>query len=214
MSTKWIPASVGSRTLVTVLLALGSSVLVARADEKEETGAIKGTVSVSGVKDPENVLVYLDSVGDKWEPTKSAEVDQVKLKFIPYVLPIVKGTTVTFKNNDPLLHNVLWPQGKGYPAKNLGTWGKGAERKFSFDQVGEVVLLCNVHPEMEAHVVVLQNPFFKMAGKDGTYEIKDVPAGKYTLKTWYPKPKKLSSRSAEVTVEAGTTATLDFTLGK
>jgi plastocyanin len=183
-------------------------------DVKKATGSIKGTISVSGVKDPENVLVYVERVGDKWEPTKHAEVDQSKLTFAPHVLPVVKGTTVTFKNSDPLLHNIFWPKGNGYAARNLGTWGKGGGRKFTFDQLGDVVLLCNIHPEMEGHIVVLQNPFFAMADKDGAYEIKEVPLGKYTVKTWYPKPKKLRSASAEVTVEAGKAATLDFTLGR
>jgi hypothetical protein len=67
---------------------------------------------------------------------------------------------------------------------------------------------------MEGHIVVLQNPFFAVVGKDGVYEIKNVPSGDYTVMTWYPKPKKLKSKSAKVTVQSGATATLDFTLGK
>ena len=80
--------------------------------------------------------------------------------------------------------------------------------------MGHVVLLCNIHAEMEGHIVVLQNPFFAVTGKDGLYEIKDVPPGQYTVTTWYPQPKKLKSKSAKVTVAAGKTAKLDFSLGR
>lgn len=177
-------------------------------------GSIKGKIAVRGVRSPENVLVYVEQVPGDWPATKDAHMDQVKLVFIPHVLPVVKGTEVEFKNSDPLLHNVMWPAGKGYAARNLGTWGKGTSKKYAFDKLGAVVILCNIHPEMEGHIVVLQNPFFAVVGKDGTYEIKDVPAGKYTVKTWYSQPRRLKSKSAEVTVEAGKSAELDFSLSR
>ncbi len=192
------------------VFALAAPILAADGDK----GTIKGSISVSGVKSPENVLVYLEEVPGEYPPTKNAHVDQVKLKFTPHVRPVVKGTTVAFKNSDPILHNIFWPKGHGYAARNLGTWGKGGMRDFKFDQLGDVVLLCNVHPEMEGHIVVLQNPFFVVVDKDGEYEIKDVPAGNYTVKAWYPNPRKLRSKSAEVTVEAGETAELDFSLSR
>jgi plastocyanin len=133
----------------------------------DATGSISGRVSVSGVRSPENVLVYVEKApGDYPPPKEEAKMDQVKLKFIPAVLPVVKGTTVRFLNSDPILHNVFWPKGKGYTKRNLGTWGKGRAKKVKFDQEGEVVLLCNVHPEMEGHIVVLQNPFFAVVDKE------------------------------------------------
>ena len=199
-----------------LLLFLSSSPDVrAVGDDQGATGTIKGTISVSGVKSPENVLVYVEGVPGDWPPPKEpAEIDQKKLTFIPFVMPIVKGTTVQFVNSDPVLHNVFWPKGKSYSARNLGTWGKGGSRKYKFDKLGEVVLLCNVHPEMEGHIVVLQNPFFALVDKEGDYEIKNVPPGDYTIKTWYSKPKKLRSKSAKVTVAAGKATEQDFSLSR
>jgi hypothetical protein len=131
-------------------------------------------------------------------------------------LPIVKGTVVTFINSDPVLHNVFWNKSDdgSYPAKNLGSWGKGASKEFTFDKEGSVTLLCNVHPEMESHVVVLQNSFFAVVGKDGAYEITGVPAGDYSVKAWYPSPKKLKAKSAKATVTAGQATKLDFSLSR
>ncbi len=202
------------RLLPAALVSLLLGGVVAAQEAKQETGSINGKISVSGVKNAENVLVYLEEVSGEWKPTKDAEVDQIKLQFTPHVLPVVKGTTVSFKNSDPILHNIFWPKGKGYSSKNLGTWGKGAVRKYTFNKQGAVVLLCNVHPEMEGHVVVLQNPFFTVVGKDGEYQIKNVPPGKYTVNTWYPRPKKLKGKSASVTVAAGQEADLDFSLSR
>ncbi len=183
----------------------------------EKTGSIKGTISVRRVKSPENVVVYVvKAVGTYPAPKKPAEMDQKKLAFIPHVLPIVKGTTVRFLNSDPILHNIFWPKSKdgSYSGRNLGTWGKGGSRTFKFEQEGHVVLLCNVHPEMESHILVLQNPFFAVVGKDGNYEIKNVPPGNYTVKAWYPRPKKLRAKTADVTVSADKVTEQDFALGR
>jgi len=202
--------------LVAVVVQTGPLTAVQAADD-DKGGTISGTIEVSGVKTPEGVLVYLEKVPGEWKPPKEpAHMDQVKLQFTPHVLPIVKGTKVEFLNSDPILHNVFWPksQDRSYSSKNLGTWGKGGKREYTFDKEGSVVLLCNVHPEMEAFVVILQNPFSAVADKDGKYEIKGVPDGKYTLKTWYENPKKLRAKSSDVTVKAGETATVDFSLSR
>jgi plastocyanin len=206
---------VGIAALSFLCLGLVASGVAIGQDAK--TGSIKGEVTVSGVRSPENVVVYIEKApGEFKPPEKPAAMDQKKLVFVPHVLPVVKGTAVRFLNSDPLLHNVMWPASDdgSYPARNLGTWGQGDARSFTFDQLGHVVLLCNIHAEMEGHVVVLQNPFFGVTGKDGQYQIKDVPAGEYTVKTWHPQPKKVKPQTAKVTVEAGKTATLDLSLGR
>jgi plastocyanin len=182
-----------------------------------ETGSIKGEISVSGVRSPEDVVVYIDNVpGEQKPPADPVDMDQKKLMFVPHVLPIVKGTTVKFQNGDPLLHNVFWNRSDdgSYTATNLGTWGKGDTKTYTFSNLGHVGLLCNIHPEMEGYILVLQNPYYAVVGKDGSYEIKNVPPGQYTVKTWYSKPKKLKPKSAPANVQAGKTAKLDFSLGR
>jgi plastocyanin len=188
----------------------------ASAGRAADTGSIKGDVSASGVRSPEGVVVFIESVPGEQKPGDTAKMDQKKLVFIPKVLPIVKGTTVKFQNGDPLLHNVFWNRSDdgSYAATNLGTWGQNDTKTYTFDKLGSVGLLCNIHPEMEGFIVVLQNPYSAVVEKDGSYEIKNVPPGQYTLKTWYSKPKKLKSKSAPVTVEAGKTAKVDFSLGR
>lgn len=200
-----------------VVVCLGSSWLVAPRVRAADAGSIKGEITANGVRSPEDVVVYIESIpGEQKPPVDPVAMDQKKLTFIPHVLPIVKGTTVKFQNGDPLLHNVFWNRSDDgtYTSTNLGTWGQGSTKTFRFDNLGYVGLLCNIHPEMEGYIVVLQNPYFAVVGKDGSYEIKNVPPGKYVVKTWYSKPKKLKSKSANVTVAPGAAAKLDFTLGK
>ena len=204
-------------TVVVGTVFLGQVALVAaNGSAEDKTGSIKGKITVTKVKTAANVLVYIEKApGDFPPPKEPAAMDQQKLTFVPNVLPIVKGTTVRFINTDPVLHNVFWPKSDdgSYPSKNLGTWGKDGTKEFTFDKEGSVVLLCNVHPEMEGHIVVLQNPFFAVVGANGLYEIKGVPPGQYSVKAWYPNPKKLKAKTDKVTVAADQAAQLDFSLG-
>ena len=156
-------------------------------------GEIKGKVSVQGLHSAENIAVYVDTIAGKnfTPPAQHVMEDQKKMTFIPHVLVVVKGTTVDFLNSDAVGHNVFWPSisGNRKLAHNLGTWPQGVKKSFQFNDVGAVPLLCNVHPEMSGYVVVVPTPYFALTGKDGSFEIKDVPPGHYTLKTWSEEGK-------------------------
>jgi plastocyanin len=173
-------------------------------------GDIKGKVSVQGLKSPVNIAVYVDAIpGKKFDaPAEHVVVDQKKMEFIPHVVVILQGTTVDFTNSDPVGHNVYWPSISGNKklTHNLGTWPKGDKKSFQFNDMGVAPLLCNVHPEMSGYVVVVATPYFAVTDKDGNYEIKNVPAGKYTLKTW-SEDGKPTTQSVDVT-ESGATADL------
>lgn len=171
-------------------------------------GDITGKVSVKRAKNSENVVVYIDKVkGKVFEPPKEhAVMDQKNLVFIPHVLPVVAGTTVDFLNSDDVLHNVFSPD---YPGGkfNLGTWAKGIVKSYTFSTPGTATILCNVHPEMEAYVVVLQTPYFAISDKEGNFTIKNVPPGEYTLKVWHEKRK---GKPQEVKVPEKGSVTVNF----
>ena len=177
-------------------------------------GDIKGKVSVQGLKSAENIAVYVDAIPDKKfdAPTAKPVVDQTKMTFVPRVIVVQVGTTVEFLNSDPVGHNVYWPSISGNKklSHNLGTWPKGEKKGFQFNDVGVASLLCNVHPEMSGYIVVAPTPYFAVTDKSGNYEIKNVPPGKYTLKTW-SEDGKVTTQAVEV--GAGT-ATADLTVKK
>lgn len=170
---------------------------------------IKGKVSVQGIKSAENIAIYVDAIPDKKfdAPKEAIVIDQRKMQFIPHVVVVQQGTTVEFLNSDPVGHNVYWPSISGNKklAHNLGTWPKGEKKPFQFNDVGVASLLCNVHPEMSGYVVVTPTPYFAVTDKEGNFEIKNIPAGKYTLKTWSedgkPTTQAVDVSSAAATVE-------------
>ncbi len=161
-------------------------------------GTIKGKVAIPRARTLADVVVYVERAPGKFAaPEKHAVMDQRKLAFVPHVLPVVAGTTVDFLNSDQVLHNVFTPD-KCAHKFNLGTWPKGEMRSIKFEDLGcSAVLLCNVHPEMEGYVVVLQNPYFAVTDKSGLFVIPGVPEGKYALKAWN---KKFLDVSLAVTV--------------
>ena len=176
-------------------------------------GDIQGKVTAKGRKNNGGAVVYISKIEGKTfaPPKEHALIDQKNLVFNPHILPIVKGTTVNFLNSDDVLHNVFSPDGCA-DKFNLGTWPKGETRSYTFKNPGCIsVMLCNVHPEMEAYVLVLETPYYAVSENDGSYKIKDVPAGKYTLKCWH---EKLKETSVEVTVTATGTIIQDFELKK
>lgn len=185
-----------------------------------QAGEIKGKVSVQGLKSAENIAVYVDAIPGKEfpAPAKHITIDQKQMKFVPHVAVVQKGTTVDFLNSDPVGHNVYWPSVRDLVsgsankklAHNLGTWPKGETKPFQFNDLGVASLLCNVHPEMSGYVVIVPTPYFAVTDKDGDFVIKDVPAGKYTLKTWSEEGKPVT-QTVEIT---GASASVTITVSK
>jgi plastocyanin len=177
-------------------------------------GEIKGKVSVQGIRSAEHIAVYVDAIpGKNFDPpSQHTIIDQRKMTFIPHVLVVIKGTTVDFLNSDSVGHNVYWPSISGNKklAHNLGTWPQGVKKSFQFNDLGAAPLLCNVHPEMSGYVVVVPTPYFAVTDKEGGFEIKDVPSGKYTLKTWSEEGKPATQ---PVDASSGT-ATVELTVKK
>ena len=173
-------------------------------------GTLKGTVKGPGGRSVSEAVVHLGEIPGKSfaAPSTHAQVDQKEMVFIPHVQAVQVGTTVDFLNGDPMLHNVFSPE-KCAEKFNLGSWPQGQARSYTFKQPCAVTLLCNVHPEMEAFIVVTPTPYFAVTDKNGAYSIADLPDGNYTLNVWHPKLKE-SSQNVSVSGET----TIDFELKK
>lgn len=175
------------------IFALTALAMAFLASQVALAGDITGKVTAKKKKYLPHTIIYVDSVkGEFKPPEKHVLMDQKNLVFIPRVLPVLVGTTVDFLNSDEVAHNVFTPD-KSADKFNLGTWPTGEIRSYTFekrcDKVCDAVMLCNVHPEMEAFILIMQNPYFAQADKDGNVLIKNVPAGEYSLNLWHPKKK-------------------------
>jgi plastocyanin len=153
-------------------------------------GDLHGKLVCKGVRDCADAVVYVGAIAGKSfpAPKEHAKIDQKNLVFAPRILPILVGTTVDFLNSDAVLHNVFTPEACAEKF-NLGTWPQGQSKSYTFTKECAAVLLCKVHPEMEAYVVAVPTPYFASVKADGSFHIGDVPDGSYTVKVWHPKLK-------------------------
>jgi hypothetical protein len=158
-----------------------------------------------------NVFVYVDSGvpnGAKYGPPPADTIDQNGCLYHPRIFGAVVGQDIVIKNSDNVLHNI-----KAVPKVNRGfnisqpSAGMTSKRTFASPEV-MVPLECNVHGWMHAYVGVLPHPFFATSGTDGSFSIKNLPAGTYTIRAWH---EKLGTQSQTVTVGAGESKTADFT---
>ena len=190
--------------LATVLLA-GGLIQAAALPAGTLSGKVTGAKGVS--------VVYIEAIPGKTfpAPAEKVVVDQKGLLFQPHVVAVPAGSTVEFLNSDKVAHNIFWPSvaGNKKMSHNLGTWPSGQKREFKFDTPGIVPLLCNVHPEMSAYVLVAPTPYFALTDADGSYKITNLPEGQYTASAWH-EGTKLQSKPVKVTGDAA----LDFTLSK
>ncbi len=172
-----------SKTILLTVIGLGAAIVSQASD-------IHGKVTCKGVRDSANAVVYVAAIPGKTftPPAKHAEMDQKNLVFSPHVLPVQVGTTVDFKNDDAVLHNVFSPDAC-CNRFNLGTWPQGQSRSYTFANECQATLLCKVHPEMEGFVVAVPTPYYAVTKPDGSFEIKNVPDGQFTVKVWHPKLK-------------------------
>ena len=191
------------KNIIPTAIALATITAVAQG------GTIHG--KVAGAK--AESVVYVEAIPGKTflAPAQHPVIDQKGLMFTPHILVVQQGTTVEFLNSDSVAHNVFWSAvgGNKKLGHNLGTWPQGEKRSFKFDDLGAVPLLCNVHPDMSAFIIVSPTPYFGKTDKTGEYKIENVPDGSYTVTAWNEGTKP---RSSQVTV-AGETK-LDFSLAK
>lgn len=159
----------------------------------------------------QNVFVYVkDGLTGKTFPVPSepAEIDQKGCMYSPHVLGIMVGQELVIKNGDDTLHNVhaLPEKSKQFnnamPMKDMVI-----KKKFTAPEV-MVRFKCDVHPWMSAFIGVLDNPFYAVSGADGTFEIKNLPAGSYTIEAWH---EAAGTQTQQVTVTDDGSATADFT---
>lgn len=173
-------------------------------------GTIEGRVrTTEPAADLSNFVISVEDIeGPFPAPKESAVMDQKELRFVPHVLVVQVGTMVEFLNSDPLSHNVFSiSHAKRF---NLGLYQRGTLRRIKFDQPGVVELLCNVHLEMSAFIIVVKNPYFARTGPDGIYRIADVPAGQHRLRCWH---ERFPAQERVVQVPETRPVTVDFSMG-
>jgi plastocyanin len=198
--------TIKSTFLKTALLAAGFGIISSNAFC---AGTVTGSVDVTVPKYKKDNVIYLKGVKGPIVP-KRGVVDQKNLVFEPHVLAVPTGSTVDFKNNDKVNHNIF--SADVCKKFNLGTYNPGMSKPVTFDKPCVVNLLCNVHSEMSGFVVVIDSDYYAVTGADGKFTISGVPAGTYEIGAWSEKLKPAGKTM--VTVTDGGTATVAVKLAK
>jgi plastocyanin len=166
----------------------------------------------------QGAIVYLKGIekGKALEkPKKPPVIDNAKCKFEPEVQVVPVGTEILILNSDPVLHNThgyLMADGRrGRTVFNQALPQKGQQIKTTLKLPGVVDVACDVHGWMQGWILVAENPYYDITEKNGTFAIKDVPPGKYTLATFQPHT---GVRETPVTVEAKKTSNVNVELKK
>ncbi len=154
------------------------------------------------------VVVYLEGpvpadTNQHTPPVK--QIEQLNRRFVPDMVVVPAGSTVSFPNMDPIFHNIYsLSKPKSF---DLGSYDKGQTRKVTFPKAGIVEIYCHLHPNMQATVVVTPNRWYAQPDSDGHYRIPDVPPGQYTVVAWH---KTAGFFRKSVAVKSDGNAAADF----
>jgi len=175
------------------------------------------TVIVGDKGQLKNVVVSLVKTTDEDDkavpnqpppPADPVVLDQKGCMFVPHVLALQAGQPLVIKNSDPFLHNVH-SQSTVNEAFNMAmptaNDGEKADPQPKAPEIFKVK--CDVHPWMTGWVAVFDHPYFAVTGDDGTFDIKGLPDGRYTMRAWH---ERYGTRDQTVTVKDGK-GTVDFT---
>ena len=160
---------------------------------RASAASVEGQVGLPNKGMARDAVVYLEGEA-KASPLPKAIVDQRDKAFSPHVSCVPRGTTMQFPNNDTVFHNVF----AYFDASkfDLGMYPRGASKSIKLERTGVVALLCNVHSDMSAYIVVVDTPFYAITDKQGRFMLKDVPPGSYTLHVWHESGAKLTQTLA------------------
>jgi hypothetical protein len=168
-----------------------------------EAQALSETTIVGPAGGLQNVFVYVkDGLGNRIYETPIAPMvlDQQGCRYEPHVFGVFVGQPVEIRNSDPTLHNVHAIP-KTNDEFNFGQQPKTPPMTRMFDEpeIG-LSFRCDVHGWMRAYANVVTHPFFAVTKEDGTFEIKGLPAGTYTVEAWH---ERLGTQTQQVTITDG-----------
>lgn len=169
-----------------------------------------GRVNTNGTLPNAFVYVSQGAESSGAAPTEPVTMTQNECEYEPHVLGIMVGQPLRVVSNDPTTHNIHIMPKAGHDFDVTQQPGSPpVSDKFSKPQI-MVPVHCNIHNWMQAYIGVVTNRYYAVTGNDGSFAIKGVPAGSYTLSVW---TATFGTQEREVTVREGEAASADFTFG-
>jgi plastocyanin len=182
--------------------AAPSTPTAAPAATTAATGTIHGTITAMPAGAAKSAVVYLQD--GPLAQAVNASITNKQMSFAPYISVVTTGGKVTFGNSDPFPHNIFTPDHEKWDLGQLDQHGAKAK---TFAKAGAYTLLCNLHPNMKAYVLVIGSSYFAKSDGKGNFTIKDVPAGTYKLSAWAPG---VQTATQSVTVSGDTAVNFEL----
>jgi hypothetical protein len=158
-----------------------------------------------------NVVVYVKSGLGAYRfdtPPETAVLVQKNCMYEPHVLALMTNQPFAVENNDPTMHNVHPLPKQNRQWSNSQPAGS-APLKATFERPEFAMpVLCNVHPWMRAFVFVFDHPYYAVTSNTGTFEIKNIPPGTYTIEAWH---ENYPAEDQIVTIGSKETKAISFT---
>lgn len=169
--------------------------------------------NICGKAKPNPALMVGANKGVKWAVVRLTDIkkgkaldtaakpvlDQKACEFLPHVVVVPVGATLSIKNSDPITHNVHTfgfendPINKAQPASLPVIPAK-------FEAPETIKTQCDIHKWMGAYIVATDHPYVAVTDDQGNFKLADVPPGTYKMEIWH---EALAPVTKEVTVKGG-----------
>jgi len=190
------------RGAVAIAVVVG---LAAPARAGDVTGTVRVVDPQGNAVSAKGAVVYVVGFPEE-PPADEVTITQKDKHFVPDLVTITAGQTVTFPNADPFVHNVFSLS----PARkfDLGSYRKGKSKSKSFPKAGVIDVYCNIHPQMAATILVVPNRRHARVAADGSFRIADVPPGTWKVFAYV----RGAARPVYARIDVGADGTASVTL--
>ncbi len=184
-----------------------------QCEKQHKTPSRAETVIVNSNGTLRNVFIWIKEglPHARWTPPPTpVTLDQHGCIYAPHVLGIMEGQQLEILNSDPINHDIH------AECRVNASWNESqpprAEHKFKHFDSEEVLfpVTCGVHPWMRSYIGVSPHPYFAVTGADGSFTLKNVPPGVYTIEAVH---EKYGRKEGKLTLAPNGSAVLDFAYG-
>ncbi len=133
-------------------------------------------------------------------------IHQKGCMYQPHVLAMQANQKLNVVNADPTTHNIHPIPVNNREFNKIQAPGAPIEVTFAREEIA-IPVRCNIHPWMRGYIAVFKHPYFAVTSDNGSFELKNVPPGTYTIEAWH---EELGTATQKVVLGSSETKTVEF----